>query len=48
MLNLLGGWTLLGWIVAIVWACTTDVAATKPADDGDPELAARVNRWSTP
>jgi hypothetical protein len=25
MLNLLGGWTLLGWIVAMVWACTDDV-----------------------
>ena len=22
MLNLLLGWTLLGWIIAIVWACT--------------------------
>lgn len=22
MLNLLLGWTLLGWVAAIVWACT--------------------------
>jgi hypothetical protein len=22
MLNLLLGWTALGWIIAIVWACT--------------------------
>jgi hypothetical protein len=25
ILNLLGGWTLIGWIGALVWACTTDV-----------------------
>jgi uncharacterized membrane protein YhaH (DUF805 family) len=25
ILNLLVGWTLLGWIVAMVWACTSDV-----------------------
>jgi len=22
VLNWLGGWTLIGWLVAIVWACT--------------------------
>ena len=22
MLNLLLGWTVLGWIIALVWACT--------------------------
>jgi hypothetical protein len=27
MLNLLLGWTLLGWIAAMVWACTADVEA---------------------
>ena len=25
MLNLLLGWTLLGWIGALVWACTADI-----------------------
>jgi hypothetical protein len=25
VLNLLGGWTLIGWVVAMVWACTSDV-----------------------
>jgi multisubunit Na+/H+ antiporter MnhB subunit len=25
MLNVLLGWTLLGWIAALVWACTNDV-----------------------
>jgi hypothetical protein len=44
ILNLLLGWTVLGWIAALVWACTTDVA-TQP-DNDDPELSARVKRWS--
>jgi Superinfection immunity protein len=25
ILNLLAGWTAIGWIIAIVWACTADV-----------------------
>jgi hypothetical protein len=25
VLNLLAGWTAVGWLVAIVWACTADV-----------------------
>jgi|tagenome__1003787_1003787.scaffolds.fasta_scaffold20939806_3 hypothetical protein len=25
VLNLLAGWTLIGWIVSIVWACTDNV-----------------------
>jgi hypothetical protein len=24
-LNLLAGWTVVGWVVAMVWACTADV-----------------------
>jgi hypothetical protein len=24
MLNLLLGWTLLGWIIAMIWACTNN------------------------
>jgi NADH:ubiquinone oxidoreductase subunit 6 (subunit J) len=24
MLNLFLGWTLLGWVAALVWACTSD------------------------
>lgn len=27
LLNLFLGWTLIGWIVALVWASTVDVAA---------------------
>ena len=23
-LNLVGGWTIVGWIIAAVWACTAD------------------------
>jgi hypothetical protein len=24
MLNLFLGWTLVGWVIALVWACTND------------------------
>lgn len=34
MLNLFLGWTFIGWVVAIVWACTNDpqpiIIETKP------------------
>ena len=30
VLNLLGGWTAVGWLVALVWACT----ATRSAEQG--------------
>jgi hypothetical protein len=33
-LNLLLGWTLLGWVVALVWALTKD--PTEPAAGGQP------------
>ena len=25
ILTLVGGWTLIGWVTALVWACTIDV-----------------------
>jgi hypothetical protein len=25
VLNILAGWTAIGWLVALVWACTADV-----------------------
>ena len=28
LLNLWLGWTLIGWFVALIWACDTDVEAT--------------------
>jgi hypothetical protein len=24
VLNLLAGWTFVGWVIAMVWACTVD------------------------
>jgi hypothetical protein len=30
VLNLFAGWTLLGWIVAIVWACIQPIANEAP------------------
>lgn len=31
VLNLLLGWTVLGWIVSLVWSCTGDVAVASAA-----------------
>lgn len=31
MLNLLLGWTALGWIVAMIWACTATPGSSAPA-----------------
>lgn len=34
VLTFVGGWTLLGWIVALVWACTnTDGRRNSARDD---------------
>ena len=41
MLNLLTGWTVLGWIIAMVWSATDNVAS---APEGVPE-AARFARY---
>ena len=30
ILNLLLGWTLLGWVAALVWACTNPAPVTRP------------------
>ncbi len=30
VLNLLAGWTGVGWIAALVWACTADVESERP------------------
>jgi hypothetical protein len=32
VLNLLLGWTLLGWVAALVWACTSDVDRPEPVE----------------
>lgn len=31
VLNLLLGWTLIGWVVALVWACTSDPPLQTPS-----------------
>jgi Superinfection immunity protein len=30
MLNIFLGWTLIGWVAALVWACTSDVDRPEP------------------
>lgn len=30
VLNLFLGWTLVGWVGALVWACTSDVKSPPP------------------
>jgi hypothetical protein len=37
ILNLVAGWTFVGWVVAIVWACTADTKARSSANLGSPE-----------
>jgi hypothetical protein len=31
MLNLFLGWTLVGWVAALVWACTADTLQPPPS-----------------
>lgn len=35
-LNLFLGWTAIGWIVALIWACAKDNPSKSPAQQGDP------------
>jgi hypothetical protein len=30
VLNLLLGWTLIGWVASLVWACTADTRSSNP------------------
>jgi hypothetical protein len=55
-LNLLLGWTLVGWVVALVWALTTDppdpivIAPVAPPPHGrlPPILCATCGKYSVP
>ena len=33
LLNLLFGWTLIGWLGALIWSCTGDIAANYYRDE---------------
>jgi len=41
-LNLFLGWSLIGWVVAFVWACTSQAAA--PAQETPPVPASDIRR----
>jgi hypothetical protein len=47
-LNLLLGWTLLGWIAALVWACTSDVEAKREPKSKTIVGAARMDLPPSP
>ena len=46
LLNFFLGWTFIGWIVALLWACTSDVPAPVPvpvvSSRAEPEITAPV------
>ena len=56
MVNLLLGWTIFGWIIPLIWACTSDVKGrrccktsttslpTQAPGEGDPEYLMRLKR----
>lgn len=35
ILNLVGGWTIIGWIVALTWSCTKDKKQTPNSYNGE-------------
>ena len=48
MLNLFLGWTLIGWVAALVWSCTNDTSTTTEKEQRkaarQAEAAARFER----
>jgi len=48
VLNILLGWTLLGWIAALAWACTSDVEhqVDKTFSVGAPSIVPAANKWT--
>jgi Superinfection immunity protein len=46
LLNLLLGWTVIGWIFALVWACTADVRGPVFAVAGPGRYCSRCGAMS--
>jgi Superinfection immunity protein len=44
MLNLLLGWTFVGWVVALVWACTETFPRGRPHGDLPPRWSAEYDK----
>jgi len=42
VLNLLLGWTLVGWVIALVWACMVETPAPKPSQADPPTTPPRL------
>jgi hypothetical protein len=41
VLNIFLGWTLIGWVGALVWACTSDVDRPEPVEVEEQRRARR-------
>jgi hypothetical protein len=48
MLNLFLGWTFIGWVIALVWACTENVAAKPEPEPAGASAAAPPRQPLTP
>jgi hypothetical protein len=48
LLNLLLGWTIIGWIIALIWACTADMRPQVLAVAGAGYYCSRCGASSLP
>jgi hypothetical protein len=48
LLNFLLGWTVIGWIFALIWACSAEVRFPVVAVAGPGRYCSRCGAWATP
>jgi hypothetical protein len=46
LVDLLLGWTVIGWIVALIWALSTQVVDKEPATGSESLLCAQCGKYS--